>query len=100
VTEPYSPADDPPREGPPRRYEDRYGRFRDIAAMLLAFSGGLAVMFLFFAAIGAVDIGNAAGLVVAVVVFTLIWLVGVWVRWRSGESTKRATRADRERRGF
>ncbi len=100
MTEPYSPADEPRREGPPRRYEDRYGRFRDIAAMLMAFSGGLAVMFLFFAAIGAVDLGEAFGLAIAAVVFALIWLVGVWVRWRSGVSTSRIARADRERRGF
>ena len=74
--------------------------FRQIAAMLLAFSGGLAVMFLFFAAIGAVDLGEAVGLVIAVLVFALIWLVGVWIRWRAGESTARVMRSDRERRGF
>ena len=68
--------------------------------MLLAFSGGLAVMFLFFALIGAVDVGDAAGLAIAAVVFALIWLVGVWLRWRSGTATERVTRADRERRGF
>lgn len=85
---------------PPRRYEDRYRRFRDIAAMLLAFSGGLSIMFLFFAAVGAVDLGDAAGLAIAAMVFALIWLIGVWIRWRAGPSTERITRADRERRGF
>ena len=84
----------------PQRYEDRYRRFRDIAAMLLAFSGGLAVMFMFFAAIGAVDLGEAVGLTIAALVFALIWLAGVWIRWRSGTATERVTRADRERRGF
>jgi hypothetical protein len=74
--------------------------FRQIAAMLLAFSGGLAVMFLFFAAIGAVDLGQAAGFIVAIAVFAAIWLIGVWIRWRAGDSTERITRPDRERRGF
>jgi hypothetical protein len=74
--------------------------FRQVTAMLMAFSGGLAIMFLFFAAIGAVDIGEAVGLGIAALVFALIWLVGVWFRWRAGESTSRITRADRERRGF
>lgn len=74
--------------------------FRQVAAMLLAFSGGLAIMFLFFAAIGAVDLGEAIGLVIATAAFALVWLVGVWIRWRSSESTERITRPDRERRGF
>jgi hypothetical protein len=100
LTEPYSPPDEQRRQGPPRRYEDRYGRFREIAAALIAFSGGLAIMFLFFAAIGAVDLDDAVGLVIAVAVFALIWLVGVWLRHRAGEDTERVTRADRERRGF
>lgn len=68
--------------------------------MLMAFSGGLAVMFLFFAAIGAVDLGEALGLAIAALVLAFIWLVGVWVRWRAGESTARVKRPDRERRGF
>ncbi|HEY8771407.1 MAG TPA: hypothetical protein VIM03_12755, partial [Thermoleophilaceae bacterium] len=88
--------DDEPRDGPPRRF----GRFREVAATLLAFSGGLALLFLFFAAIGAVDVSKASGLAIAALVFALIWLVGVWLRWRSGENTTRITRADRERRGF
>jgi hypothetical protein len=100
VTEPYSPFDRERRPGPPRRYEDRYARFRQVAAALIAFSGGLAIMFLFFAAIGAVDLGEAVGLVIAVAVLALIWLVGAWLRRRAGESTERVTRADRERRGF
>jgi hypothetical protein len=100
LADPYSPSDEPPREGPPRRYADRYGRFRELPALLIAFSGGLAIMFLFFAAIGAVDIGNAVGTAIAAGVFALIWVVGIWLRWRSRDDTARLTRADRERRGF
>jgi len=73
---------------------------RQIAAALIALSGGLAVMFLFFAAIGTVDLGEAVVLAVVVAVFALIWLVGALVRRRSGERPERVTRPDRERRGF
>jgi hypothetical protein len=100
LADPYYDLEDERQAGPPRRYEDRHNRFREIAATLLAFSGGLAILFLFFALIGAVDFGEATGLAVAALVFALIWLVGVWFRRRSGVSVGRVTRADRERRGF
>ena len=100
MANPYPPLEDERREGPPRRYEDRHNRFRELAAMLLAFSGGLALLFLFFGLIGAVDVGEATGLAVAAIVFALIWVLGVWLRRRSGVSVERVTRADRERRGF
>jgi hypothetical protein len=86
------------REGPPRRYEDRYQRFRDIAATLIAFCGGLVVMFLFFAAIGAVNLGDAVGFTVAAIALTAVWILGAWQRARSGAAF--VTRPDRERRGF
>ncbi|HEX2232545.1 MAG TPA: hypothetical protein VHG69_04190 [Thermoleophilaceae bacterium] len=86
------------RERPPRRFEDRYARFRDIAATLIAFCGGLVVMFLFFAAIGAVNLGDAIGFTVGAIVLTAVWLLGAWQRARSGASF--VTRPDRERRGF
>jgi ABC-type transport system involved in cytochrome bd biosynthesis fused ATPase/permease subunit len=86
------------RERLPRRYEDRYQRFRDIAATLVAFCGGLVVMFLFFAAIGAVNLGDAIGFTIAAIVLTAVWILGAWQRARSGASF--VTRPDRERRGF
>jgi len=100
LADPYYDLDDERRAGPPRRYEDRNNRFREIAATLLAFCGGLAILFLFFALIGAVDVGKATGLVVAAIVFALIWLVGAWYRRRRGVDMGRVTRMDRERRGF
>jgi uncharacterized membrane protein len=100
LADPYYDLDEERRAGPPRRYEDRHNRFREIAAMLLAFSGGLALLFLFFALIGAVDVGDATGLAIAALVFALVWLVGVWLRHRAGVNVERVTRADRERRGF
>jgi hypothetical protein len=100
LADPYYDLDDERRAGPPRRYEDRNQRFREIAATLLAFSGGLAILFLFFALIGAVDVGEASGLAIAALAFALIWLFGVWLRHRSGVDVGRVTREDRERRGF
>jgi hypothetical protein len=92
--------DDPvvDREGASRRFEDRYQRFRDIAATLVAFCGGLVVMFLFFAAIGAVNLGDAIGFTIGSIVLTAVWLLGAWQRARTGGSL--VTRPDRERRGF
>jgi hypothetical protein len=81
-----------------RRIEYRYQRFRDIAATLIAFCGGLVVMFLFFAAIGAVNLGDAIGFTIAAIALTAVWLLGVWQRVRSGSAF--VTRPDRERRGF
>src|ERR671915_2043053 len=86
------------REGPARRFEDRYRRFRDIAATLIAFCGGLVVMFLFFAAIGAVNLGDAVGFTIAAIALTAVWILGAWQRARTGASF--VTRPDRERRGF
>jgi hypothetical protein len=82
-----------------RRFiEDRYRRFRDLAASLIAFCGGLVVMFLFFAAIGAVNLGDAIGFTIAAIALTGVWLLGAYQRFRTGGSL--VTRPDRERRGF
>jgi hypothetical protein len=86
------------RGGPSQRLEERYRRFRDISATLIAFCGGLVVMFLFFAAIGTVNLGDAIGFTIATIVLTAIWLLGAWQRARTGGSL--LTRPDRERRGF
>ena len=86
------------RGGFGRREEDRRRRFRDIAATLLAFCGGLAVLYLFFAAIGTVDLGDAIVATLVAIGLTIIWLLGAWQRWRSGAAF--VTRRDRERRGY
>jgi hypothetical protein len=86
------------REGAPRRFEDRYRRFRDLASSLIAFCGGLVVMFLFFAAIGAVNLGDAIGFTIAAIALTAVWLLGAYQRARTGGAL--VTRPDRERRGF
>jgi hypothetical protein len=81
-----------------RRAEDRSARFRDAAATLIAFCGALAVLYVFFAIIGAVDFGDTIVFTIAAVVLVLVWLAGVWQRARTG--ARFVTQADRERRGF
>jgi hypothetical protein len=81
-----------------RRAEDRRVPVRTIVATLLAFSGALVVMYLFFAAIGAVNLEDAGIFTVVALVLTIIWLVGVYQRARSGALF--VQRPDRERRGF
>jgi ABC-type transport system involved in cytochrome bd biosynthesis fused ATPase/permease subunit len=86
------------RSGGGRRAEDRGERFRNLAAGLLALCGALSVIYFLFAALGAVDIGEAAVGSAIAVVLALLWLAGAWQRARSGGGF--ATRGDRERRGF
>jgi len=81
-----------------RRVEDRRRQMRTLVATLLAFCGALVVMYLFFAAVGTVDLADAGVFTGAAVVLTLIWLVGVYQRFRTGGAF--VTRSDRERRGF
>jgi len=86
------------RSGSGRRAEDQSERFRSLAAGLLALCGALAVIYFLFAALGAVDIGEAAVGSAIALVLALLWLAGAWQRARSGGGS--ATRDDRERRGF
>jgi hypothetical protein len=96
---PESPlAADDRRIGPGRRVEDRQRRFRDMAATLLAFCGGLAILYLFFAAIGTVKLKDAAVATAIAIVLAIVWLFGAYQRWKSGAMF--ITRRDRERRGF
>ena len=83
------------------RQEDAHRRqlLRTVVALLCAMCGGLAAIFLFFAAMGAVDVGDAVAATVIAVVLGLIWFAGFYVRHRNAES-RIAERRDRERRGF
>src|SRR3954453_6955369 len=83
---------------PGRRSEDRQRRFRDVTATVLAFCGGLAVLYLFFAAIGTVKLKDALVATGIAVVLAVVWLIGAYQRWKSGAIF--ITRRDRERRGF
>jgi ABC-type transport system involved in cytochrome bd biosynthesis fused ATPase/permease subunit len=81
-----------------RREADREERVRNMAAFIFAFCGGLAVLYVFFAAIGAVDLGDAIVATVAALVLAMVWLFAFWRRL--GGDALRVQRPDRERRGF
>jgi hypothetical protein len=81
-----------------RREEDRRARFRDITATAIAVCGGLAILYLFFAAVGTVDLGDAVVATVIAIALALVWVAGAYQRYRSGAIF--ITRRDRERRGF
>jgi hypothetical protein len=86
------------RGGPARREEDRKQHMRSAAATVLAFCGALAVLYVFFAVIGAVDFGDSLVFTIAAAALAVVWLAGAYQRARTGAVF--VTRADRERRGF
>jgi hypothetical protein len=94
-----APAGPPPeRRAYTRRDEDAGNVLRTAVSLLFAISGGLAVIFLFFAAMGAVDLGDAVAATVVAVVLGLVWFAGFYYRHRTGAG--RVQWRDRERRGF
>jgi hypothetical protein len=86
------------RRGAARRHADRAERMREMAAFAIAMCGGLAVLYLFFVAIGTVDVGEAAIATGAAIVLALVWLAAYRHRLRTNASV--VQRPDRERRGF
>jgi hypothetical protein len=86
------------RRQAPRRSEDRSKVLRDMAALVFALCGGLAFVYLFFAALGAIDIGEAATASLIALGLGLVWMFGFGIRIRN--NAVRAQRSDRERRGF
>jgi hypothetical protein len=86
------------RRQAPRRASDRSKVLRDMAALVLALCGGLAAVYLFFAALGAIDVGEAATASVIALGLGVVWMVGFGYRLRS--HAFRAQRSDKERRGF
>jgi hypothetical protein len=112
------PAEEPAADEPPvveerrstpdrrqfeRRAEDTSRYLRTAAAAALAICGGLAVLYLFFAALGAVDIEDAAAATAVAVVMALVWLGGYYVRHRAAQRAPTPGAMDqqnRERRGF
>lgn len=86
------------RRQAPRRAADRARVLRNMAALVFALCGGLAVVYLFFAALGAIDIGEAATASLIALGLGVVWMLGYGVRLRN--QAFRATRADKERRGF
>jgi nitroreductase len=86
------------RRRAPRRAADRAKLLRDMAALVFALCGGLAVVYLFFAAFGAIDFSEALTASIIALGLGLVWMVGFGYRLRS--HAERAQRGDRERRGF
>lgn len=81
-----------------RRAEDRARVLRSVAALAVAVSGSLAVLYALLAAIGAFDPGEAIAATLVAVGLALVWVAGFWHRLRT--QAIRAQRPDRERRGF
>jgi hypothetical protein len=89
----------PERRSPDEIAEDRAQMARSAAAAAMALCGGLAVLFLFFWALGAIDVTNAVAATVVAVVLALVWTAGFIYRRRQAEAQE-VIRRDRERRGF
>lgn len=68
------------------------------AAVAIAICGGLVVMFVFFWALGAIDVRIAVAATVVTVVLLLVWLGAFVYRGRQEETLM--IKQDRERRGF
>lgn len=86
------------RRRAPRRAADRAKLLRDMASLVFALCGGLAVVYLFFAAFGAIDLSEAITASLIAVGLGLVWMLGFGYRVRT--QAARAQRGDRERRGF
>ena len=96
-TAPAGPS--PERREYVRREGERAALVRTVVALLFAVCGGLAAIFLFFAAMGAIDLGDALVATVIAIVMGVVWFAGFYYRHRTGDVTL-AERHDRERRGF
>jgi hypothetical protein len=81
-----------------RRADDHGQLLRGVVSILFAVCGGLAVVFLFFAAMGAVDLRDAIAATVIASVMGLVWFAGFYYRHRT--QAGRNQWRDRERRGF
>jgi hypothetical protein len=88
----------PERRSFERRAEDRAQFARTAAAAAMAICGGLCVLFVFFWALGAIDVKDAVGATAVAVVLALVWLSGFLYRRR--QDAGEVVRRDRERRGF
>jgi Flp pilus assembly protein TadB len=86
------------RRGGLRREADRAQRMREMAAFVIAFCGGLAVLYLFFVIIGTIQVADAVVATALALGLALIWLLGY--RRRITTDAVFVQRPDRERRGF
>ena len=86
------------RTGELRRTEDRVQMVRTAVVAASSICGGLAILFVFFWALGAVNIKDAAISTIVAVVLAAVWLGGFLYRHRIESTTGK--QHERERRGF
>ena len=91
------------RGGYQRRAEDRVQLARTAIVAASSICGGLAILFVFFWALGAINIKDAAAATIVAVVLAGVWLAGFVYRRRlihEDLTAQRVSKQDRERRGF
>jgi hypothetical protein len=86
------------RAGEPRRTEDRTQVARTAIVAASSICGGLAILFVFFWALGAVNLKDAAISTIIAVVLAAAWVAGFVYRHRIESRT--GVHHERERRGF
>ena len=86
------------RTGELRRAEDRVQMMRTAIVAATSICGGLAILFVFVWALGAIHIKDAVVSTIAAVVLALVWLAGFW--YRHQVESKQGLQHERERRGF
>ena len=94
------PIEPAPRERPryPSRTRTRAEVIRTAVLIAAAICGGLVVVFIFFVAIGSVNVGDAAVATGIACALAIIWAAGYVYKHRHADVG--AIRHDRERRGF
>jgi hypothetical protein len=92
------PEQDRERRAYVRREDDHGSIVPLVISVLVTVCGGLAALFLFFAAMDAIDPGDAVVATVIAIVFGLVWFAGFWYRHKTHAG--RNQWRDRERRGF
>jgi protein-S-isoprenylcysteine O-methyltransferase Ste14 len=88
----------PERRSHPEQRPERAFDARTAVAVGAALCGGLVLVFVFFWALGAVDVTDAVATTSVVMLLALVWLAVYLYRSRQEETD--VIRRDRERRGF
>ncbi len=70
----------------------------NVRAAFWALCGATVVLFIFFAALGGVDPGEAEAATIAIAVVAVVWTAHAWRRLFGDRDA--VIQADRERRGF
>jgi fatty acid desaturase len=74
-------------------------RFDTVRAAFWALAAAVVLRFVFFAALGGIDPGDATVISIVVAVLGVLWIVH-FLRIRATTDESRLSRSDRERRGF